>query len=322
MSVTELAADLSAGERVVRLPAQVIRELSELDPLRSTLRIAWVWLQIILAAWFCWAHFSVPLYLVTVAFIGARQHDIIIVFMHDGAHRRLFRQRALNDWFSELFLAWPFFLFSMQDYRANHFPHHSHLNTERDPDHVRKSRWRLPRSPKQMAQLFVSYLIGLGFLRFLTAALMLARAKGQNSSLAFRAARVIYVLLLLSAVVWLDALRPFALFWMVPFATWLQLVFNLRSMSDHAQIRGRKSGFEKTRTLVLGRLERVFFLGQGPAYFHVEHHMYPSVPFYRLEELHAQLMRAPEYREGVHITHGVLGFLRELSATPAPAGES
>ena len=56
-------------------------------------------------------------------------------------------------------------------------------------------------------------------------------------------------------------------------------------------------------------LERIFLAPKNVNY-HIEHHFFPSVPFYRLPELHAILMSKPGYREGAHVTHtywGVLG---------------
>ena len=76
------------------------------------------------------------MYLLTVAFIGARQHALLIL-MHDGVHYRLFRDRRLNDWTAEIILAWPN-LISARAYRRNHFAHHRYLNTAQDPDWARR----------------------------------------------------------------------------------------------------------------------------------------------------------------------------------------
>jgi fatty acid desaturase len=45
--------------------------------------------------------------------------------------------------------------------------------------------------------------------------------------------------------------------------------------------------------------------------YHLEHHFYPSVPFYRLPQLHRTLMSKSEFKESVHITKSYLGVLRE-----------
>jgi fatty acid desaturase len=45
--------------------------------------------------------------------------------------------------------------------------------------------------------------------------------------------------------------------------------------------------------------------------FHIEHHFYPSVPFYRLPQLHRTLMSKAEFKDSVHVTRSYLGVLRE-----------
>lgn len=316
-----MPGDAYHGALPVPLNPAVVRRLSVLSPWRSTSHIVLTWTMIVFVAVTCWsARDDLPflgwlfLYALTVAFIGARQHDLVIVFMHDGAHHRLFRTRTLNDWFSELVLAWPFLLFSMRSYRRNHFAHHRFLNTGRDPDWVRKASWIYPRRPIDMARLLTIYLLGFGFARFLRAAVQLVRWPDDTVDRVFLVAKVAYtggglVVLTLSGA-WL----PFLLFWVLPFATWFQLVFNLRSMSDHSEIHGREGFWAMTRSTRLGLLAQLFALSGGPAFFHTEHHLYPSVPYYNLPALHRQLVQHPEYAASLHVTDGFLGFIRECMA--------
>ena len=72
----------------LRLPPDVLHQLSQLSPGRSALHIAVEWLAIALAIAVCQVAWSWPLYVVAVAFIGARQHALAIL-MHEGAHYRL-----------------------------------------------------------------------------------------------------------------------------------------------------------------------------------------------------------------------------------------
>jgi len=113
-----------------RVPTTVVRELSAVNGLRSTVAIAAEWVGIILAVVLS-QRFLHPIFLpVVVVWIGARQHALAIL-MHDGAHYLLFKNRRLNAVVSELFLAWPLFI-TMRAYRGGHFAHHRHVNTEKD----------------------------------------------------------------------------------------------------------------------------------------------------------------------------------------------
>ena len=116
----------------------------------------------------CWHYFHWALYLLALLFIGARQHDLLVL-MHDGAHYRLFKSRKLNDWMSELFLTWPFFVVSTHGYRANHWAHHRHLNTAEDPDLVGKvgPHWAFPMPARKLLWIVLSDVMGLAQLRTL-----------------------------------------------------------------------------------------------------------------------------------------------------------
>jgi fatty acid desaturase len=306
--------DIFAGDVPERLEPDVIRELSVLSQGRSFGHIALEWSLIIAAAYIGW-HFWHPLaYPVFVAFIGARQHALIVL-AHDAAHYRLCRNRRLNDWLGEILLAWPFVLFTMQAYRRNHFPHHRHVNSDRDPDWVRKQtdEWRFPKTRTQLAWLLLTYASGVGFIRFIIVASKLPKtqvARDDREQRAFSRVRIAFILLTLAAITALHAWPQYLLFWVVPYVTWMQLCFQIRSIAEHFAISGRRGVFAETRTVAAGWFDRTFILPKN-ANYHLEHHLYPSVPFYRLPQLHALLMQRPGYRESAHISRGYFGVLRE-----------
>ena len=49
-------------------------------------------------------------------------------------------------------------------------------------------------------------------------------------------------------------------------------------------------------------------------HYHIEHHWYPSVPFYNLPALHAHLLAQPEFRQHAVVTTSVLASLRQCLA--------
>src|SRR5688572_32974567 len=71
-------------------------------------------------------------------------------------------------------------------------------------------------------------------------------------------------------------------------------------------------GYQVTRTTIPTRLESLFILPRNIGY-HIEHHWYPSVPFYRLPELHERLLRVPGYRLDANIQRSVLHALLECT---------
>ena len=120
----------------VKLTKEELRDLSTVKPMLAVAHVAVEWGLIVATICLCQRFWNPLLYIFAVAFIGARQHALLVL-MHDGVHHRLLRNRRLNDWMSEVILAWPH-LVSARQYRKNHFAHHRYLNTPEDPDLKRR----------------------------------------------------------------------------------------------------------------------------------------------------------------------------------------
>jgi fatty acid desaturase len=306
----ERPSDAFDGAIPVKLSKEELRDLSSLSPLRSTFHIVAEWTLIVAAILLCRRHFSLVVYLLTVAFIGARQHALLIL-MHDGVHYRLFRDRRLNDWTAEIILAWPN-LISARAYRKNHFAHHRYLSTGQDPDWARRqgdASWVFPMRLRRLAMLILRDLSGLGAIFYL----MLVRtllSKDTGGSRGFLAARYGFYAAVIVIFAWFGALHLLLMYWIVPLFTWLIVIFRIRSIAEHSAIEGRANAYAQTRSTRASLLEHIFVAPKNVNY-HIEHHFYPSVPFYRLPELHRVLMSKSEFKDSVHVTRSYLGVLRE-----------
>jgi fatty acid desaturase len=64
------------------------------------------------------------------------------------------------------------------------------------------------------------------------------------------------------------------------------------------------AAYRVTRTTIPTRVESLFILPRNIGY-HIEHHWYPSVPFYRLPELHERLLQVPGFRRDANIKRSV-----------------
>jgi fatty acid desaturase len=303
-------SDDFAGQIPIKLTRNELHKLSALSPLRSSFHILAEWTLILTAVCFCQRFFNPVVYLLTVAFIGARQHALLIL-MHDGVHYRLFRGRRLNDWTAEIVLAWPN-LISARAYRKNHFAHHRYLNTGQDPDWVRRQgdvSWVFPMRRFRLAKLLVRDLSGLGAIYYLKlAVLLLSRDTGVSRG--FLAARYGFYAAVVALFAWFGALHLLAMYWFVPLFTWLIVIFRVRSIAEHSAIEGRANSYAQTRSTRASVLDHIFVAPKNVNY-HIEHHFYPSVPFYRLPELHRVLMSKADFKGSVHVTRGYLGVLRE-----------
>jgi fatty acid desaturase len=305
----------------VKLTKEELTELSTVKPLLACIHVATEWALIAATIYLCQRFWHPMLYVFAVAFIGSRQHALLVL-MHDGVHYRLLRNRRLNDWMSEVILAWPH-LVTARQYRKNHFAHHKYLNTAQDPDLKRRKgdpTWLFPQAIPDLAKSLFRDVSGLNAPGMLKLAASVASA--DTVSTGFLALRYGFYAAVLGIIVYTGALEGFALYWVVPMFTWLMLVMRIRGIAEHHAIDEPDSAYPRTRTTHPTWLERIFLAPKNVNY-HIEHHFFPSVPFYRLPELHAILMSKPGYRESAHLTSTYWGVLEEsVGRTPSNGGKA
>ncbi len=93
----------------------------------------------------------------------------------------------------------------------------------------------------------------------------------------------------------------YALLWLVPLFTAFAFFMILRQLVQHGN--GDRGWITNTRTFLVGPAIRfaVFPLGQD---YHLPHHMYSTIPHYRLRKLHDLLMGYDEYRDQAVVVEG------------------
>ncbi len=119
--------------------------------------------------------------------------------------------------------------------------------------------------------------------------------------------RVTYISLVFNALAWLSLrVTPYAAFyyfllWLVPIFTSFSFFMILRQLVQHGN--GDRGWLTNTRIFFVNRLINfaVFPLGQD---FHLPHHLFASVPHYRLKELHEALLACDEYRAEAVVVEG------------------
>ena len=101
---------------------------------------------------------------------------------------------------------------------------------------------------------------------------------------------------------------------LLPLMTWLKVAVRLRTIGEHYALEYDHI-FRQTRTTYPSLIERLLIAPKNIAY-HLDHHLYPSVPFYNLPELHRELLKHDEFRRQAPAAAGS----RSTSATVhAPA---
>ena len=90
------------------------------------------------------------------------------------------------------------------------------------------------------------------------------------------------------------AVLYYVLLWLVPLFTSFSFFMILRQLVQHGN--GDRGLLTNTRTFLVGPMIRfaVFPMGQD---YHLPHHLFATIPHYRLKKLHTHLMQYEEYRE-------------------------
>jgi fatty acid desaturase len=118
--------------------------------------------------------------------------------------------------------------------------------------------------------------------------------------------RMTYVSLLFNGLAWISLVYPYAalfylLLWVVPIFTSFSFFMILRQLVQHGN--GGRGWLTNTRVFFVNPLINfaVFPMGQD---YHLPHHLFASVPHYRLQELHVVLTQCAEYRDQAVVVEG------------------
>jgi fatty acid desaturase len=120
--------------------------------------------------------------------------------------------------------------------------------------------------------------------------------------------RITYISIVFNVLAWLSLVNPYAclfyfLLWIVPIFTSFSFFMILRQIVQHGN--GGRGWLTNTRVFRVNPLINfaVFPLGQD---YHLPHHLFASVPHYRLKALHELLTQCAEYREQAVVVEGYL----------------
>jgi fatty acid desaturase len=298
-----VAPDRGASQDVRRLlPAALLAELTRLDPWRSTLAVAQtLGLGALLLA-VAWTQFTWWVVVPAVVLIGIQQHALFVL-AHDAAHYRLYETRWLND--AVGCLVGTIGGVSMCSYRVIHRLHHNHLYGKVDPDIALHGGY--PRGKAYLWNKLVRDALGMtAFKTFAyffgnpainadtrvaqrplddtSPALRAAARRDRWGVVAFHAGAPVVAFALGGG----EALLKYLVLWTLPLATVIQPILRLRAVCEHGAVTDLSTPLTAARTNLAGPLAR-FVMFPHHVNYHVEHHLFPAVPHYKLPRLHREL---------------------------------
>ena len=272
-------------------PAEIRRFGARSDAVGAALVVhAWAVIAVAMALFVLWPN---PLTLAAaIMIIGGRQLGLAIL-MHDAAHGLLFRRKSLNDLVAQWLCAYPV-VTNLHLYRPYHLKHHRLTQQADDPDLVLSAPFPITRA--SLKRKIVRDLTGqTGYQRRKA---QLRDALGPpGTPWRERAARLrqrlggaaLANLALFSGFAVAGYWWLYPLLWLLPLLTWYQLVSRIRNIAEHAVVPDNDDPWRNTRTTLADPLTRLV-LAPYRVNYHLEHHLFPFAPCWRLPRLHRHLL--------------------------------
>src|SRR5687767_5677098 len=294
------------------LPRELVAQLTRRSPWRATLAVFHdfaILAAAIAAGLYFWPN---PLVLMlSILVIGTRQHALFVI-AHDAAHYLLYENRALNDAVGRACAMLQGL--SMRTYRVIHRMHHNNLYGELDPDTALHGGY--PRGKGYLVRKLLKDLSGLTawktYAYFLGGAPALntqtnvalrplddTSAKLRSEARTDRDMVIAFHVTALAVFALSGYLVQYLVLWVLPLVTVVQAILRLRAIAEHGATTDFSSPLTAARTNVAPAwLEWLIFPHQ--VNYHIEHHLYASVPHYNLPALHRELVKS-QVLEGAEV---------------------
>jgi fatty acid desaturase len=232
-----------------------------------------------------------------------RRRRCISLFTHEGVHGTLSSSREWNRWLSIL-CALPV-LQNYSAYRVLHLRHHLHLGKEGDPDYYPNyTRWTWLQFLMHWGRLLI------GYPAYIVAIPILGFRQGTASERRWISLEVGLLALGVTAVVLSPIPWPLLLWgWLLPMAA-INTLVNIRGMSQHTLLEHHTDPILGTRSILTNPVTAYFMCNEN---YHLEHHLFPGVPWYNLRRLHGAL-RSELAARGAPFIPSYFAFVREFVA--------
>ena len=290
-----------AAPKLSYLPSKRLAELNQIDSRIATAavtRTVATLVGVIAIALLTWNLIFVA---AAIVIIGTRQHALIVL-AHDATHYRLFKPRWLNDLVGGA--CGMVCCVSMRTYRIIHRLHHNHLYQEQDPDIPLHGGY--PRGCSYLAKRLLRDLCGLTAwktyayffgvpssnvannqpLQILDDTSPRLRTQAQRDRWLVASFHVAALPIAFTTGYGFEYL----LLWLLPLATIVPMLLRLRAVCEHGAVIDLTSPLGAARTNLAPTLVQ-WALFPHHVNYHLEHHIYPAIPHYKLPDCHREMNR-------------------------------
>ena len=221
-----------------------------------------------------------------IGILGGRQLALGVI-NHDCAHHAFFKSPKVDEFVGHYLVGAPMNI-SLPAYRAYHLKHHKYAGTPNDPDIVFVKDY--PISKESMRRKFMRDFTGrTGFRDTLR--------KIRNFKLQRNWPWLTFHILLLGTLTAAGAPWAYLMWWAAELFVYPAIV-RLRQIGEHGTAKDRTQLDPRlnTGTTVAPLWQRVL-IAPNDVNYHLEHHMFASIPPYNLPKLH-RLLASRGYYDG------------------------
>ena len=268
-------------EEAHRISRTLLKELHRQSPWQN-LKIPLVYALLIAAGYLAWTTPSPWLRWLMYGCMGYLWMSVV-TFMHDCVHGVLFESKWKN-WAFGVFSTIPIII-TFVSFREDHLEHHRYNRSTRDPD-----AFTMGKRGVVDFVLFYAYILVGGLLTIIQFSLIYPLQKfDRRESLIHGFELLLRVVVIAGICVWaasVGTLDRFLEAWLIPVYIF-SLLNSARFIAEHYETPWNQGQLLGTRTIISNRVNSFFWNNIN---YHIGHHVYPAVPWYNLQRLHAALL--------------------------------
>jgi fatty acid desaturase len=237
-----------------------------------------------------------PIFLV----IGGLQNHLLIL-LHEGSHHHIHPNRLLNDILTDSFCAYPFLTFQV-NYRLFHLNHHKYSGSpERDPEvkaYEAQNYYYARKSGLDLIKMMVADLFGINLIRTQLSSQAYAkklRDSGKEKPLTPREIILFIVFwgIFGSLFTYYEIWQQVLVFWFLPQVFVMFPLLKLHGYGEHTGATG-PTEYQRTWVHNFNPITN-FFIYPINSGFHLEHHMFPMIPWFNMQKFRKALLEHPEF---------------------------
>ena len=218
---------------------------------------------------------SIPFYITA----GASMHGVCL-FTHEGVHGTIHKNIWVNNFIGSL--SGYIVLQTMAGYRVLHLKHHKYLNINGDPGLLKT----------YVSNKFIivamewGYLL-FGYVAFLSVIPYQGFKQGTKKDKILIIKDLVFIFLISGLIINFLPLSWLIHGWLIPMV-FVHFMMNVRGMSQHLMLEDHHDPYNGARTIIAHPIVDFFLCNEN---YHIEHHLYPSIPWYNLKKVHSLIQR-------------------------------